>query len=124
MSAEEEDRAALAASRVEHLKAMPDAYLSCRAGGHRMGLDAIKLVEKIRIDGVDHLQVTFHCDCCTTERVDVLTERYEEDEPGWLAPRHELVDRKYRHPEHYRHVGGRIPRGEVRGEWFRRHRYR
>lgn len=116
-------RSAEAASRQKHLQAMPDAYLICRAGGHRMGLDAIVRAEKIRIDGVDHLQITYRCACCTSERVDVLTEQYEEDEPGWLAPRHELVSRKYQPPENYRHVGSRISRGEVRAEWFRRHPY-
>lgn len=116
------DASAAAAARAAHLKAAPDTYLICMEGGHRLGLDSIVAVERIRIDGVDHLQVTRHCACCTTERVDVLTERYAEEQAGWLEPRHELVDRRYRHPEHYRHKGSRIPRGEVRTEWFRRHK--
>ncbi|MER5608282.1 hypothetical protein AB0F93_03495 [Micromonospora tulbaghiae] len=119
-----DDVDAVAAARREHLRAMPDAYLICRAGGHRMGLDSIVRAERIRIDGVDHLQVTLHCACCASERVDVFVERYAEDEPGWLEPRHELVSREYRYAEHYTSVGnGRIPRAVVRAEWFRRHRY-
>lgn len=118
---EDADESTAAAARAEHLKAAPDTYLICREGGHRLGLDSIVRAERIRIDGVDHLQITRHCSCCTTERVDVLTERYAEEQPGWLEPRHELVSREYRYPEHYAHAGGRIPRGEVRSEWFRRH---